>query len=140
MTDQVTLDPTPIPVAVAIVRHGGRILVTQRPGGTHLEGTWEFPGGKMEVGEEPAQAAVRECKEECGLEVQVEEAPWRVVSHRYPEKLVQLHFLFATCADPTVTHLQVVDHRWLNLDELREEDFPPANRAIIQALRHSATP
>ena len=78
-------------VAAAVVIQNGRVLLTRRADGQHLAGMWEFPGGKLEDGESPEEALVRECREECGIEVEVGEI-LDVTHHRYPAKAVLLLF------------------------------------------------
>ena len=63
---------SPTPIAVAVVEHDGRYLVGQRPAHVPLGGFWEFPGGKVERGETPEAAAIRECLEETGLTVHIQ--------------------------------------------------------------------
>jgi len=86
----------PVVVAAAVVIQEGRVLLTRRAEGQHLAGMWEFPGGKLEEGESPEAAVVRECREECGIEVEVADI-LDVTHHRYPGKDVLL--LFYRCAD-----------------------------------------
>jgi 8-oxo-dGTP diphosphatase len=126
----------PILVAAAVLVEDGRVLLTQRKKGTHLASAWEFPGGKVEPGEDPRDALVRELREEIGVEVAVGE-PVEVTFHRYPEKSVLLLF-FATRrleGSPDPRPLDVADVRWAGPDELRDELFPPADVAILQKVR-----
>ena len=72
-------------VACALIDSDGRVLVAKRPKGRPLEGLWEFPGGKMEIGETPEAALIRELKEELGIDVsQSCLAPFTFASHAYP--------------------------------------------------------
>lgn len=81
-----------VPVAAAvIVALDGRVLLAQRPSGKAYAGYWEFPGGKVEPGESPRQALVRELAEELGIAVRYA-APWLVQRYRYPHAHVELHF------------------------------------------------
>ena len=82
----------PTPIAIAVVRREGRYLVGRRGAGKALAGMWEFPGGKVEPGETAEQAALRECREETGLEVHVVEVLSKT-SHNYDHGSVQLTFL-----------------------------------------------
>ena len=61
----------PTIIAIAVVEHDDRFLIGQRPAGVALAGYWEFPGGKVEPDESPADAAVRECLEETGIQISV---------------------------------------------------------------------
>src|SRR4051812_571287 len=78
-------------VAAAVVIEGERVLLTQRKVGTHLAGAWEFPGGKVQAGEDPRAALVRELREELGIASVVGEI-MEVTFHRYPERSVLLLF------------------------------------------------
>src|SRR5881275_3042575 len=87
----------PTPIAIAVVEHDGRFLVGQRPAGVPLAGLWEFPGGKIEPGESPEAAAVRECLEETGIRV---ESLFRypTIVHDYAHDRVELFFI--ACRPP----------------------------------------
>src|SRR3990167_7893662 len=84
----------PMDIALAVVRHAGRVLIGQRPEGVPLAGFWEFPGGKILAGESPEEAAVRECREETGLAIRLG-AILCVVEHEYAHGRVRLHFFAA---------------------------------------------
>ena len=86
-------------VAAAVVRHEGRILLTRRVEGAHLGGMWEFPGGKVEEGEDPEVAVARECMEECAIAVEVLDI-LEVTFHRYPTKDILLLFYDCRLRDP----------------------------------------
>jgi 8-oxo-dGTP diphosphatase len=87
--------------AAVIVRCDGRVLLAQRPEGKAYAGYWEFPGGKLEPGETPAQALARELREELGLVVR-RAAPWLVQEYVYPHAHVELNFfrVFAWDGEP----------------------------------------
>lgn len=124
----------PIIVAAAVVLDRGRVLLTQRAEGTHLEGLWEFPGGKLEPGESPEEALVRECREECGIEIAVTNI-LEVTFHRYPDKDVLLLFYRCSIVSGEVRHLQVNAHAWVAPDELDRYDFPPADAGVLARIR-----
>jgi len=85
-----------IDVAAAIIeRADGRVLLAERPAGKPWDGYWEFPGGKIEHGETPAQALTRELHEELGIDTR-SLVPWITRDYAYPEKKVRLHFLRVT--------------------------------------------
>jgi 8-oxo-dGTP diphosphatase len=123
-------------VSAAVLVEGGRVLLTQRKRGSHLEGAWEFPGGKVEPGEDPRDALARELREEIGVDAvagDIVEATF----HRYPEKSVLLLFFRATRApgSPEPRAIDVADVRWARANELRDELFPPADVAVLAKVR-----
>jgi 8-oxo-dGTP diphosphatase len=127
----------PTIVAAAVVIEGGRVLLTQRAEGKHLGGLWEFPGGKLEPGESPEKALVRECREECGIEIAVADI-LDVTFHRYSDKDVLLLFYRCSIVSGQVRHLQVEDHAWVDPQELDRYELPPADAQVtarLQALR-----
>ena len=118
--------------AGVIVRDDGRILLTQRGAG-HLEGLWEFPGGKVEDGEDPRDTVVRECREECAIEVRVDDI-LDVTFHRYPNKDVLLLFYRCTLVSGEVRHVEVADHAWVSIDEMRTYPMPPADEPVLKKI------
>lgn len=124
----------PIIVAAAVVIRNGRVLLTRRAEGQHLAGFWEFPGGKLEAGEAPEAAVARECKEECGIEVEVTDI-LDVTHHRYPKKDVLLLFYRCVLRSGEVQHLQVADHAWVAPVELDEYPLPPADGRVVARIR-----
>ena len=121
-------------VAAAVVIADGRVLLTRRAEGQHLAGLWEFPGGKLEAGESPEEAVVRECREECGIDVSVERI-LDVTHHRYPEKEVLLLFYRCALVAGEVRHLAVADHIWVTPDALDEYPLPPADVGVVRAIQ-----
>lgn len=122
-------------VAAAVVKRDGRVLLTRRLEGAHLAGFWEFPGGKVEEGEDPERAVVRECREECGIELEVIDV-LEVAFHRYERKDVLL--LFYECrlreGSPEVSHLGVAEHAWALPSELRRYPLPPPDERLVRKL------
>lgn len=111
-----------------------RLLVTRRQHGLHLAGTWEFPGGKVEAGESPADAARRELAEEAGL-VAEELERLVVVVHDYAEASVRLHVFLAREPAGEVRIDVAREWAWKGLDEIDAESMPAANRQVLRALR-----
>lgn len=124
----------PTIVAAAVVVDNGRVLLTKRAEGQHLAGLWEFPGGKLEIGESPEEALVRECREECGIEIAVAEI-LDATFHRYPEKDVLLLFYRCSLVSGEVRHLHVADHAWVEPKELGRYEFPPADARVIARIQ-----
>ena len=125
-----------IRVAVAVVERDGAFLVGPRPEGVPLAGLWEFPGGKIQPGETPEDAAVRECREETGLAVQVC-GHYPTVVEQYAHGLIELSFL--ACRMVGAPSVPQAPFRWVAATELAELAFPSANAALIRRLVGAAT-
>jgi mutator protein MutT len=124
-----------IVVTAAIVEDHGRYFVTRRQKGVHLEGFWEFPGGKCEPGESLADCLRRELKEELGVEAVVGREIYSV-THDYPERSVELHFLVCTLLNAPMALLGQ-EMRWVAREELSALEFPPADEELIRMLTNS---
>ena len=123
---------TTIAVAAAIVERDDAFLVTRRQQGVHLEGYWEFPGGKCEPGESHAACLAREMREELAVDVIVG-AEVHATVHAYPERNVELHFLRCELrGDPAPQQGQAM--RWVPRAELAALPFPPADEEVITLL------
>ena len=125
----------PIDVVAGVIRReDGRVLITQRLADDTLGGYWEFPGGKVDPGEELRAALRRELLEEIGVETEIGEELQRVV-HAYPDRDVRLHFFAVRilCGEPRV--IEVADLRWVTLDELMDYQFPEADLPLLKQLR-----
>jgi 8-oxo-dGTP diphosphatase len=110
-----------------------RVLITRRPHDTVLGGAWEFPGGKIESGENPMQAVVRELAEEVGIQIEpVKELT--VVEHIYEHAHVHLHPWLCRHGGGEPKNLQIMDHQWVEIFRLSEVTFPPANTPILTEL------
>jgi 8-oxo-dGTP diphosphatase len=120
-------------VALAVPLRNGRILVARRPCDAHQGGVWEFPGGRIEPGEEPAHAAVRELLEETGLEAAGME-PLVTVLHDYPDRPVRIHAYLAREPAGDVRTDRDRQTRWLLPGELRDLEMPLANGPVVKAL------
>ncbi len=125
-------------VAAGVLLEEGRVLLTQRKSGSHLEGMWEFPGGKAEAGEDPKDALVRELREELGIETAVDDI-LDVTFHRYDEadKAVLLLFyrVHRTARSPDPQALDVAAFTWAESVDLDPAKFPPADVAVLTKVR-----
>ena len=123
-------------VAAAVLVERGRVLLTQRKRGTHLEGLWEFPGGKVEEGEDPRDALARELREEIGIDAEVGEIV-DVTFHRYEAKSVLLLFYATTrrAGSPEPSAIDVAAIEWGDATALDPARFPPADVAVLAKVR-----
>ncbi|HEY7056429.1 MAG TPA: (deoxy)nucleoside triphosphate pyrophosphohydrolase [Vicinamibacterales bacterium] len=119
-------------VAAAVIEEKSRFLVTRRLRGVHLEGYWEFPGGKCEAGEALDDCLRRELVEELGTTAIVG-AELLCVSHDYPERTVELHFIGCRL-DGSPMPVLGQEMRWVSRSELKQLPFPPADEALIAML------
>lgn len=124
-------------VAGVIRREDGQLLITQRRAGDTLGGYWEFPGGKVEPGEDFVTALRRELREEIGVECQIGPEIHRFV-HPYPDRDVRLYFFAAQIITGEPQALDVADLRWVKVSELFDYQFPEADRFLLEQLRKSA--
>jgi mutator protein MutT len=120
-------------VTAAVIERGGCFFVTRRQPGVHLEGFWEFPGGKCEPGESLADCLRRELYEELGVDAEVGGEIF-TVTHHYPERSVELHFLACTLLGEPSSRLGQ-EMRWVGREELASLPFPPADDELIAHLR-----
>ena len=120
-------------VAAAVIVQAGKILVAKRAPTQHQGGKWEFPGGKLEVGETAKQALVRELEEELGIQVRASR-PLIQIKHAYPEKTVRLSVFKVSrfTGNPQGREGQPI--QWVTLAEMNGLEFPAANSPIIQAV------
>ena len=121
-------------IAIAVVRDADRFLAGPRPAGAALAGFWEFPGGKVEAGESPEEAAVRECREEAGLDVVVA-GELEVCDHDYAHDRVHLQFFDCRCvAAAQAVQTPRAPFRWVTRRELASLRFPDANLPLLARL------
>ncbi|RDV44147.1 DNA mismatch repair protein MutT [Leifsonia sp. ku-ls] len=129
----------PLLVVAAVVRDGGRVLACRRAAGRDAAGRWEFPGGKVEPGEDPAAALVREIREELGIGIHVGALLDRSVTPRADGPAIDLACYDCTLAGPAPG--SSTDHdalRWLPPERLAELDWADADRPAVRLL--TATP
>lgn len=122
-----------IVVAAAVIERDGRLLVTRRPTGVHLEGLWEFPGGKCHDGESLSECLRRELVEELGTDATVGDEIFST-AHEYDERTVTLHF-FECSLMREPRPLLGQEMCWVTRSELGSLTFPPADAELITLLR-----
>jgi mutator protein MutT len=123
-----------IDVAVALIERNGSYLITRRPRGTHLEGYWEFPGGKRHPDETFEVCLAREILEEVGVEVSVGEKVVEV-EHVYPEHSVRLHVYLCRLTRGEPRPLAVEEVQWARPAEMDRCLFPQADAPILAWIR-----
>lgn len=122
-------------VAVALVDADGRVLVSQRPEGKTLAGLWEFPGGKVEAGERPEAALIRELDEELGIAVaEACLAPLSFASHAYPDMHLLMPLYICRRWNGLARSREGQPLRWLRPRDLRDLPMPPADAPLVPAL------
>jgi 8-oxo-dGTP diphosphatase len=126
--------PLLIEVTAGLIQDAeGRYLITQRRRGSHLEGLWEFPGGKRDVGEELDACLARELTEELGARFTVGEHV-DTVRWEYPDRTVVIHFYRCRLASGTIAPQESQAMAWVTAAELDGYAFPPADRELIARL------
>jgi len=126
-----------IEVAAAVVFRQGRLLITQRPPGSHLGGLWEFPGGKREPEESFEACLARELREELGAEFEVLEQ-LEATTHEYPEKRVHLRFFRCRWLGRELRPLGCHAVAWVTMEELDGYRLPAADQGLLERLRTGA--
>lgn len=120
-------------IVAGILVSDGLALVARRPPGAHLEGTWEFPGGKVEPGETGEEALRREFQEEIGVGFDAARELYRL-EHRYADRTVVLTFFLCTGMRGEPAGREHQELRWVDGAELRKLPTPEANRTVIERL------
>ena len=122
--------------ACALVDPDGRVLLARRPPGRPLAGLWEFPGGKVEPGETPEAALIRELKEELDIEVPAKcLAPLSFASHSYPEFHLLMPLYVCRRWEGDIAPLQGQQLAWVRAQKLADYAMPPADEPLKAVLR-----
>ncbi len=123
-------------VAAALVDADNRVLLAQRPKGKQLEGLWEFPGGKIDAGERPEDALIRELEEELGIAVKAAcLAPLAFASHAYDDFHLLMPLYVCRKWEGFVQPLDGQALKWVRPMDLRNYPMPPADAPLIPALQ-----
>lgn len=121
-------------IAAGIIRNSNeQIFITKRTEGTHMAGFWEFPGGKLEKGERPEDALSRELEEEVGIIVNHCELFHRV-DCEFEDRFITLYFFVVSKWDNEPFGKEGQDSRWIDQCDLVADEFPPANRVVVDML------
>lgn len=122
-----------IPVVAGFLKKDNRILVGQRPENNSLAGLWEFPGGKIELGESPEEALARELSEELGIEAEIGELKLSV-THSYNDVGIVILFyeVLFWKGEPKAKHHLMLD--WIYPEELKERSIPEANKKVLPKI------
>lgn len=121
-------------IAVGIIRNPQQeIFITRRAADSHMAGFWEFPGGKLELGESPEQALKRELLEETGIHV-CRAQRLEVLDHHFTDRIVTLNFYLVEEWQGEPYGREGQPMRWVKQADLREDEFPEANASIIKLL------
>lgn len=124
-----------VKVVAAIIRDGDRIFATQRGYGEHKDG-WEFPGGKVEPGETPQEALIREIKEELDADILVGDL-LTTVEYDYPTFHLSMDCFWATLAEDS--GLKLLEHeaaKWLSIAEIDTVDWLPADSKVVEEIEY----
>jgi 8-oxo-dGTP diphosphatase len=122
--------------AVALVDADGRVLISKRPEGKQLGGLWEFPGGKVEAGERPEAALVRELKEELAIDVSAScLAPLTFASHAYDDFHLLMPLYVCRRWRGEVRGAEGQEIKWVPPLKLRDYPMPPADKPLIPHLQ-----
>ena len=127
-----------IVVVAAVIERDDAFLLTLRPQGTHLEGHWEFPGGKCHPSETHIEALRRELYEELDIVAHVGEL-MHSITHSYPEKTVSLHF-YKCDFEGEPKPMLGQDMRWVSRADLTSLPFPEADADLIRVLSGQEVP
>lgn len=122
--------------AVALIDRDGRVLLAQRPDGKSMSGLWEFPGGKVELGETPETALVRELEEELGINTWSScLAPLTFASHSYDDFHLLMPVFVCRRWEGIPTPREQQNLKWVHVGQMHDYPMPPADIPLIATLR-----
>ena len=127
-----------IQVVAAVIFHDWKVLCVQRAGHEkeYVSLKWEFPGGKVEVGESREEALVREIREELAVDIEVSEF-LMTVEHAYPDFHLTMHVFKCVLEQGEITLNEHVDMKWLAVEELGSLDWAAADVPVVESLMHT---
>jgi len=127
--------PIILVAAVALLNEEGKVLLAKRPPGRPLAGLWEFPGGKVDPGEDPETALIRELMEELGIEIaRADLVPLTFASHAYPEFHLLMPLYLCKRWEGDIAAQENQELLWVKPDELRLYYMPPADEPLKTSL------
>lgn len=132
-TESLKKRSTWVAVVAALMKRQGKVLVGQRPQGSSLAGTWEFPGGKIELEESPEEALVRELKEELGVDAEIGALKF-AGTHTYGKTGILFLFFEVKYWKGQIKTQQHLDLRWVSPKELASLELPEANTKFLKTL------
>ena len=122
--------------ALALIDGDGRVLLARRPAGKAMAGLWEFPGGKVEAGETPEAAVIREAREELGIDIEAScLAPFAFASHPYRSFHLLMQLYICRVWHGTVAAREGQQFAWVRPARMGEYAMPPADAPLIGLLR-----
>lgn len=128
--------PVILVAAAALIDPDGRVLLAQRPAGRSMAGLWEFPGGKVEPGETPEQALIRELHEELAIDVSAScLAPFTFASHAYPDFHLLMPLYVCRRWQGIVRPREGQAVKWLRPAQMADVPMPPADKPLVAMLR-----
>lgn len=128
-------NPANLRVTAALLASNGRLFVAQRPSWKKFGLLWEFPGGKVEPGESPEDALVREIREELCLEIEVRDF-FRTISHAEKNFAIDLHAYWCAIARGKLCLREHVAYLWARVEELKNLDLTRADRLLVPFLEN----
>lgn len=128
--------PTILVAALALIDMDGKILIAQRPEGKSMAGLWEFPGGKVEDGELPEEALIREAKEELNIDIAAAcLSPFAFASHSYEKFHLLMPLYLCRKWDGLVQGMEGQRTKWVRISDLSDYPMPPADDPLVAMLR-----
>ncbi len=124
-----------IEVTAAVIQKDNEVLICQRPANKSCEYLWEFPGGKVEPGETKEQCIVRECQEELGVLLKVQQKITDVV-YKYVDRTIHLHFYLCSICSGVPEQKEHAAFRWISREEISDYIFCPADQKMLSATQN----